>query len=744
MTTGQTSTVRGNTAGLHPSICFGCGKTYIPARLTQVRCRPNCGRSRHSEAKRTQQDKNRARCRSRAGPKTFIGIDGEGVTDPLTGEHRYVLLSCGDKHIAADGAHLTFDEIMNFLWSCFLENRSAVYVGFYLKYDWSQWLRSLPASEAVKLLDPVIIATKRKMRSNPHNLWPVTYAGWDFDYLYGRRFKLRPHRPRGEKQFPYMWINDAGSYFQCSFLRAIDPRGNPNPVVSEEEYRIIEKGKERRNHAEYDPAMVQYNQLECAALARLMSQLEEGMRAEELRCHRAQWFGPGQLSQKWLAKIKAPKGSKLREIVPPEVRDAARGSYTAGWFELFWHGPVPGEQYGYDVNSAYPFVMSRLPCLLHGEWSHHAEKPAGRLLNWAEKARLGEGLSFVRARLEGSHPVVGTMRHRLPGKQILRPWLTEGWFVGSELDAAISAAFVDKVRLFERWSFRQDCDCDSPLRGIADLYAGRLLVKKNSPQGKAKKLVYNSVAGKFQQSVGQPVFANPVYATLITAGCRELMTRAIASHPGGAHDLLMVATDSLTFRTPHTGLEMDRERLGAWTGHRHENLSLLMSGIYWDDEARRGIAAGKTPVFKSRGIAAKDLAARIADLDLAWQRFDHDGWPTLRLPMAFQLVSPKQALDRGKWDMCGTVISYDNPETWPLGGDKQPRKPERVVTSNPGLHRRADGPGRSQPHKAAPDIVSLAYDGTFGDELREVQDNEFGDNPDGPAANLLTEAIMDH
>lgn len=703
--------------------CIGCGRAYKPLRPNQARCTANCSR--------TSARRNQARTIERQGPRRFIAIDGEGVTDPETGEHRYVLLSCGDKHLSNDGAHLGFEEICTFLWACYEECPGVNYVGFYLKYDFSQWLRTIPENRGRALLSAEKIASRRRTAAPHLPPFPVTYHGWDFDYLYGKRFKLRPYRPPAEPQLSWLYINDAGPYFQSSFLKAIDPEGNPNPVCTPEEFALIAAGKKRRSSAEFDPKMVEYNQLECTVLARLMSQLEGGMREEGLKPRRDQWHGPGQLAQMWLGKIGAPKGERVREAVPEPVREAARSAYFGGWFEIFWHGPVPGPSWSYDVNSAYPFIMSRLPCLLHGQWERHVTVNAGdngRLLTHKEKAALLEGFGLVRARLAGRHSVVGAMQHRLPNRAILRPQQTEGWFWKGELAAAIRAGFIAELRYFESWHYNP-CQCPPPLAPIADLYQGRLLIGKNSPAGKARKFIYNACAGKFQQSVGQPAFGNPVYASAITSGCRAMMADCIALHPKGAPALLMVATDGVTFKSRHDGLELDPQKLGAWTETPHENLSLFMPGVYWDDSSRARIAAAKDPVFKSRGIAAKDLARRVAAIDRAWARFGQGrgDWPKLSLPISFALVSPKQALARGKWDLCGTVTTDGN----------------RTVKAAPGHKRRATAPGRSAPwgRPQKGELLSLPYDGLFGDEMREGWDDEFGDHPDGPVATLLTGAM---
>lgn len=743
-----------STTSLTPSgtaLCRGCGEAFEPKRKNQQRCKPGCGWTRPF---RSTEAANQARTAMRAGPREFITIDGEGIKDPDTGEHKYVLISCGDKHFSYDGAALEFGEIMHFLWNCYLCAPRAIYVGFYLKYDWAQWVRSLPVDRAQALLSEEMIK-KRSRRYKHLPPFAVTYGGWDFDYLYGRRFKLRPawlpkyfaedmDRHRGwnaDKEvyeewgckgcdgcrcpWEWMWINDAGSYFQTTLLKAIDPNPekNPNPVCTQEEYEIIKVGKDRRNHAEYDPAMIEYNQLECDITSRLMAQLAEGMREEGLRPGRDQWYGPGQLAQLWLRKIKAPTGAQVREATPEGALDAARMSYFGGWFEIFWHGPAKGTSYSYDINSAYPFIMSQLPCLLHGKWTYETDVEMRK----ADPATLLDGFQLIHATVEGKNQIVGAMLHRQKNQKILRPQKTRGWFWARELKAALDAGFVSRIGFHERWHYAP-CSCPPPLAALRELYEGRLAMGKNTAQGKARKLIYNSCYGKFAQSVGQPVFGNPIYASATTAGCRAMCCEAIGSHPRKADALLAVATDSVTFDSPHTHLTLSEEQLGAWSLTEHENLSLFMPGVYWDDRTRERVETGKEGVFKSRGIAAKDLSKHLASLDAAWKRAERSGeWPAMQVIVSFQLTSPRQALAQGDWSRCGQVR------------DDRPRD----ISADPKDKRQALCPGRSIPYEMGKELMSLPYDGTFGDELRARNEREYGDHPDGPVIQLETEVFRD-
>src|SRR5208282_5751698 len=113
-----------------------------------------------------------------------------------------------------------------------------------------------------------------------------------------------------------------------------------------------------------------------------------------------------------------------------------------------------------------------------------------------------------------------------------RPQSTSGYYWERELAASMRAGLIHTVKVTEGWRY-DPCDCESPMRALHDLYQQRRTVGKNSPEGKAYKIVYNSVYGKLAQSIGNPRYANPIYASLITSGCRTMILDAIASHPKG-------------------------------------------------------------------------------------------------------------------------------------------------------------------------------------------------------------------
>jgi hypothetical protein len=624
--------------------CAGCSNLFEATNANQKRCRKDCGRP--------IADTHRVRAERAAEHLVdFIGVDGEGVTDD-EGHHQYVLLSIGSESLSNRGNPLFYGDIFEFLYSEFERNPNSAYVGFYLGYDFTQWLRTLTENRARMLLSPEGIAARQPKSPTMHIPFMVTVGeDWDIDLLAGKRFKLRPHVARGSTPAPTMYICDAGPFFQSSFLSVIDPAGWPagDYPISAEDYQVIMEGKNLRSTASFDKSMIRYNITENRALSAVMGHLNQGFVSAGVRLKRNQWFGPGQAANAWLTDHSDHTADGVREVTPSEVLAAAIASYYGGWFEDYAHGLIPDESYENDLNSAYPHAITELPCLLHGEWIHDD------LPNATLKLERGTVLAT------GTH--IGSMPHRSAHGTIARPHGTTGWYWSDEIDAGVAARVMKRKRgsRTDVWSYR-GCSCPPPMRTVRELYAQRIALGesgKNSPQGKALKLLYNSLYGKFAQSIGKPRFANPIWASRITSATRTAILHAIGTHPDGPTALLKVATDAVFFRTRHTGLALSSTELGAWDETVHHNLTLFMPGVYWDDVTRQRLADGQSPKLKSRGVSAAALSQCVAAIDAQFAEFnpDTDEWPTATIPLTFAMTTAKQAVMRHKWDTAGDVAT---------------------------------------------------------------------------------------
>lgn len=704
----------------------------------------------------------------------FIMIDGEGTGDGK--EHKYVLLGVGQEQLEAPDGFTDITVIFKFLYEQFLANPDAAFCGYYLGYDFNMWLRLLPRDRAYYLLTDAGRRKRQRVckcrvkkrcphkRIAPH---PVEYRGWQFDMLGFKRLRLRPKRCECrnvtcscEGQAQWMYINDAGPFFQASLVSVIDPGKWAEPMVTAAEFATILEGKSLRGAAALDDDMRRYNRLENEVGARLLTQLNRGFTAADIRLNKKQWFGPGQAAQAWMRlEGKLEASTQAVRDLPRKLKMDLIATYYGGWFEIPCHGIVPGITYEYDLNSAYPAVASRMPCMC-GSWTSGKGTPAGNLrhgwLSTGEPSRLR--LCYVM--ISGKSPYLGPLPYRNDHGGVLRPRWTKGWYWQHEIDAARRAGLIDDCCYVE-WHEYRPCKHRPPLRALAGLYEGRQRVGKDTPEGKAYKLVYNSVYGKLAQSLGDPVYANPVYASLITSGCRTLILDAIASHPDKAAAVAMVATDGVYFMAPHPTLDASlSERMGDWSRGEKIDLTLFKPGIYWDAHSRELINAGKAPRFKARGINAHDFAKSVADVDamfdkweIEWNAYAGDDprkrgwgltWPEVTFRSRFSQVSVLQALmwsagikQEGKREAKYRSLAGQIQTGKVLAQDSKP-----TIKRNFAMLRYDEywGVWRTGPwdHKSFP--PSVPYERRFGIDLEMSNWDEYA-TPDGSVMMGFREAL---
>jgi hypothetical protein len=716
----------------HGRICArnGCGIAFIPRNVSHKFCTPDCAdyRPDTGPAKPSVNKPHEVQ---------FVGVDGEGMGKGRN--HRYVLLGVGSIQREWPDGISRFTEICEFLYGCFRDNPKAIYSGFFLGYDFNMWLRLLPRERAAMLISPQGIAKRSRKSPLGQRLgpFPVEFQGWEFDLLGMKRFKLKP---KGADK--WMYICDAGPFFQTSLLTAIDPRKWREPIVTDDEFELIKAGKERRDSAVLDDEMRFYNRLENDVFARLMKHLQLGLSRANVNLKKQQWFGPGQAAQAWMRLgNKLERTTKaVRQYKQPLI-DAAIATYYGGWFEIPVHGHIPGTTYEYDINSAYPYVASRLPCLC-GRWKHGTGTPRRNVGNYR----------MVNIIVRGKDKFLGPLPYRREDGRVLRPCYTEGWYWQHEVDAAKRAGLISEITYLE-WYEYWGCEHPPPMKQLEGLYESRLRIGKDTPEGKAFKLVYNSVYGKFAQSEGEPVFANPFYASLITAGCRTMVLDAIATHPKGSSSVVMVATDGVYFTSSHPVLDMQiSESMGAWSKEERYNLTVFKPGVYWDDKAREQIAQGDAPTFKSRGINAADFAQSIATVDEKFRLWEgswlpgmppgREDWPSVEFHARFTQVSIRQALQwTAELEPPKQISVYKG-----LAGLVQDGK-KLIQDSWPDTKRNPqsvwwDGSvWRSQPWKGGPHWpASTPYDRRFG-----MDDDTEGfsgySTPDGPAMLTFRQAL---
>lgn len=602
-----------------------------------------------------------------------MGVDGEGGNIPdasaLFGTtHEYLLLRAGPDTVE-NASGLSFAECAHFL--CSLP-QGRIYVSYFFDYDVTMIIKGIPEERARRLYNRSLREHKEYGRT-----LPVEYQGYEFDYLPHKEFRIRRVRPGNSDQplQPWIVINDVGQFFQTSFLSTLDKW----QVGTAREREQIGVGKAQRAvFAEVTEEIRAYNALECL----LLEQLMEDFRTVciDVGYIPKKWQGPGNLASAMLEHHGIPRRKDIPIMMNDDFRRIANDAYYGGRFETTVAGPVSGPVYQYDINSAYPAILRGLPCLLHGSWRRTFDRPSEGL--WLGSLHFNHRTP----RYLYNFPV------RDKHGNISYPKEANGVYWSTEVVQAEAAGST--VEFEVGWEYERHCSC-VPFSFIDDYYLKRLALGKTT-KGYVLKLAGNSLYGKMAQSIGYAPYANPIWAGLITAGCRGQIVNAYARDPLNCY---MIATDGI-----FVGNKLDlpvSKNLGDWDLTEHdEGIFIVQPGIYY-------VGSGDV---KTRGVERGRINQRRDDFERAWQKFlDSNGEDhTVSIPVD-NFITGRQALGRNKWNIAGRwesdyrQISFD----W-----SNKRNRSAVFT---GMR----GELRTTPRNGSPTLFSVPYDKLIGGNARE-------------------------
>jgi hypothetical protein len=600
--------------------------------------------------------------------KNFCGVDGEGgdIPDPsaLFGTvHSYQLLRAGEFKVEnPDG--LDFYECAKFL-TGLPEKR--LYVAYFFDYDVTMILKSLPKERVERIMD----RTKRDIDGG-WGLLPVDVGEYQVDYLPHKEFKIRR---ADQKHFTV--INDVGTFFQSSFLTTIENWEIGTP----EQREMIAKGKAMRgDFTGMTPEIRAYNAIEIL----LLEQLMEAFRAQCVSTGYvpAKWQGPGNLAGAMLKHHGVPRSKEIPILHNDEFRRLANDAYYGGRFETTAVGPVRRTVYQYDINSAYPAELRELPCLAHGSW-----KRIRKLPNYEQ---LWFGQVYFNHDRRSARMLCNLPMRRQDGS-IYYPVEGNGVYWSTELGAA--AAGGTHVALAQGWIYESHCDCR--WFSFIDPYYQKRLALGKTTKGFVLKLAGNSLYGKIAQSIGYAPYANPVWAGLVTAGCRAKLVRAYTGHE---HSIIMLATDGI-FSLEPLDVKISRE-LGDWELETHDEMFIVQVGVYY-------LANGQ---LKTRGVEKKRLDGRLPDFVVMWEKYkESHGVNYCVRANVDNFVTAKAALSRRKWQLAGTWESIERE----VGFDWSAKR-RRVIAFED-----ADGIFRTLPYWGKRDEFSVGYDRMIGGQSRQ-------------------------
>lgn len=566
----------------------------------------------------------------------IIGIDGEALgRDP----HNYCYIAAADEKgqtwtlSRGAGIKLTPEECLDFLLAL---PRRALKIGFAFLYDLSKMLQDLPD-------DPLFLLFHEKWREEisygPKGPFiktkPVSWGKYKLQYR-NRKFTVSSGNRRTT-----VW--DVFAFFQAKFTKACIDWG----IGDAESIQKMEDMKERRAILDSLPweKVMDYCNTECVHLATLGRQLlnahvNAGFPLKE-------YYGAGSTAKALMNKYNVR--NFIGEI-PDAMKEPVACAFFGGRFENSVAGAIRRKVWNADINSAYPYAATFLPCLIHGSWRFQKrpgetdlEKSTLALINWSMPGLQGYERQSDKSRW-GPFPV------RVRGGSIIFPLGgSSGWVWRNEFLAgrAIRKGVAEPVAL-GAWLYTTDCHC-KPFSFLPEVYLERLKLGSDS-RGIVLKLGPNSVYGKLVQSVGfRPPFQCWVWGGNITSGCRAQCLEFAAKLPS-LDNLLMIATDGCwTDVEPMLPKPLDtgtndaykinpkKGPLGAWDVKDYERgVFAGRPGIYFPiDPSNEDIAK-----VRARGLGRKVLYERWRSVVQAWRM----GKDRVEVPGGTRFVGAKSGL----------------------------------------------------------------------------------------------------
>lgn len=518
----------------------------------------------------------------------FIGWDGEGVNLKGPGKPQsYVLFGCstGDCLISDGTSGLKTKDLLQFIIKVGRENPGAFHVGFAFGYDSNMIVKGLPEQSIRRLYDTGKLSlrygeTRFHIQYTPGKWFSVT------------QYNPGYHRSRNSHAKTTVRIYDTFSFFNSSFLVAY------KSIMGREAPESVVMGKSLRDSFGNIDRIKSYWWDEIRCLAEMVEQLRSMLYGAGLRV--TKWYGPGALASYALRQNRIH--DHMAEC-PKEVRDAAKYAYAGGRFEMFKVGRITGPVYSYDINSAYPSAISRLPSLSGGVW-RHVENPT-KLARFAIykvdlHVRYDHGFDFR----------IGPLFHRDGRGNISFPWKLSGWYWSPEVQAMRVRLPNGAYTISEGWEYLSDGHLPlyRPFEWVGEMYERRKQWKREGNGSQlALKLCLNSLYGKMAQRVGwdeengrAPQWHQLEWAGWVTSYTRASLYELAATIP--QDKLIAIETDGLYTTVPPSELGIESsDALGGWEIDEYDEILYMQSGLAWLRKNDEWIA-------KRRGLDATSLS----------------------------------------------------------------------------------------------------------------------------------------
>src|SRR5712692_4041935 len=441
---------------------------------------------------------------TRRGRPDFYAVDGESI------EGKYVLLAAStdlvEPLVRPEG--IRTPEALQWLLS--LRRRipkGGKLISYGFNYDVQNILRDLTPAQWAELT--------QEMHSE------TTFEAWRLSWIPRKYFEVHHGHHAAT-------IDDIAGFFGVSFVQALENLGIKVP-------KLIVEGKAGRGHFTTDdlPRVQQYNRMELAYMVRLADAV--AALCEKLEFVPNRWYGPSVLAGMILegTSLRHWRGRDEHEW-PPELQDALRRAYYGGRIETLWLGQVQKPVYFYDIHSAYPAALQRIPALTG---------------NYRQTKELSPGsMALYQLRFDFDRKLwVMPLPHRSADGRVSYPCRGTGWYWAPEIEAALHAADAGfgSAEILDGYVF--ETDGQTPMRRLLPaLYEMRAQYKAEGDRREyVLKIAMNSLYGKLAQSkagIRGARHRSLVWAGWLTSTVRRQLYAVAHQEPKA---VLALATDAL-------------------------------------------------------------------------------------------------------------------------------------------------------------------------------------------------------
>lgn len=570
--------------------------------------------------------------------KIMIAWDGEGMKiDGDNKPQRYVLYGCSADRAnpciisSADG-DLDFIRIVEYTVSIAQRFPNAYHIGYFFGYDQNMIIKSLPPMAKLALYE------KNRVRVNRNGCEYIV------QWTPKKRIRLTKVDQQGKRLS--LVIDDMAAFFAKSFVKAYSELF-PEDIDTPEFQRVIE-GKSNRADMLYKdmPEVLAYWQDEIECLRKLAERFRGIMydAGFELR----EWYGPGALAN----LIRRMRGLATHEWggkeanLPDDVHVGSKIAYFGGHFEQYQAGRIAGPVYVYDINSAYPAAIAKLPSLRDGgEW-HKVSTPTRGIRVGVYRCQYGDRRSPIAWRPQ-------PLPHRDFKGETSYPSRVAGWYWTPE---AAMAKRLYKAEVLDGWEWWPVDPSERPWAFLEDMYQQRLVLKNaGNPCERAFKLGPNSLYGKLAQNKGWNKIDNtpPRAHTLplagwVTAWCRAEIMKVVARMD--PTKVIAVETDGVFSLQPPEEINVTTSKdLGGWGVTIYDEIVYVQNGLY---VARQG----NQWYVKSRGMDASAITydgvmAYLSTLKAGGrackvEACDCDGWHAIEVAQSERFIGIGAAISR--------------------------------------------------------------------------------------------------